>query len=808
MPSCDMLRSYLNLAIRTLRRRVGYTLVNVVGLTIGLGCCAVIAVFLQYELSFDTHHDDANSIYRIYTQFEDNAFSDIQFPSFNQSTAEDQMVVPRRIAREVPGVDDVAQFVILPTPLFVENPKGQRFESDRQLITNTGAAFGRMFTFSRIAGASVEKALSEPRSIVLTERTATKYFGDANPIGQTLSVGSSTTATVRSVVEDPPMNTRIRFDLALSVTRIPRWAAFRYVKLKPSVRPETVQPKIATILNESSASLRERKADGTLIGHFLQPLTSIHLADRMLYDRTPHRNPAYLWAFGAIGLLVLAITIINYANLALAIYAGRNAEIGIRKALGGHRTQLARQFLVESSVLALACVPLAVGLCAAIIPGFNALMDTGISLWSVFDPIVLASLTVLALAAGLGAASYPAFVLAKKQTVNLFDHGFSTGTRKTWSLRHGLIALQFIVLIGLGGLSWIVYNQLDFMQNSDLGYPVDTIVQLTSVQADSTQYQQLKRRMNESPHILAVGIGARPRQRLNRGPCGVTGLETDYSGCDYERVDPDWFEVVGIDNAAVERIREAGPSAPEQVVVNQAFAEMVSAEIESPVGRGMINVPDRPPETPPPIVGVIPNLHTNSMRHEISPTHYHVVAAPPYAYQPVMRIASGRTREAMAHAEAVLSDMFPNTPLEISFFDDTVAELYEQERRFGTLVTILSMLAIVLASIGLAGLVAYLTRMRMREIGIRKALGGSVASILVLLNREYVQLVAAGFVVGAPLAWWAGQMWLDQFAYQTSISPWIFVATGVGAIMVAIAAVSTQAYRAARVDPAHVLRSE
>jgi len=362
-----------------------------------------------------------------------------------------------------------------------ENTGGTRFESNRQLVTNTGAAFGNMFTFERVSGATVADALSKPASVVLTRSAAEKYFGKANPVGQVLEIGSSTTATVRSVIEDPPGNSRITFDLALARKRIPRWSAFRYVKLAPGVAPTTVQPQIESILNETSEANREDFAEGSLIGHFLQPLTSIHLAERMLYDRTPHRNPAYLWAFGAIGLLILTITVINYANLALALYAGRNAEIGVRKALGGHREQLARQFLVESSLLSLVCVPLALGFCALVVPAFNALMDTSMPVLAVLDPVIVGALTGLALLTGLAAGGYPAFVLSKKQTIDLFGRGLLTGTRQTWSLRHGLITLQFVVLIGLGGLSWIVYAQLDFMQNSDLGYPTENLVELTSV---------------------------------------------------------------------------------------------------------------------------------------------------------------------------------------------------------------------------------------------------------------------------------------------------------------------------------------
>ena len=225
-----------------------------------------------------------------------------------------------------------------------------------------------------------------------------------------------------------------------------------------------------------------------LKGEHLQALTNIHLADRALYDDTPHRNPAYLWVFGAIGVLILVITTINYANLALALYADRHNEIGIRKAVGGYRAQIAGQFLVEAGLLALACVPLALGLCAAVLPGFNALMDTHIATGQLLAPGVLGALAGLALGAGIAAGSYPALILTRKDTVDLFGRGLSERNGgHGWSLRQGLIGLQFVVLIGLGSLSWIAYDQLRYMQRGDLGYQTKGIVRLAHYQtSDST----------------------------------------------------------------------------------------------------------------------------------------------------------------------------------------------------------------------------------------------------------------------------------------------------------------------------------
>jgi putative ABC transport system permease protein len=565
--------------------------------------------------------------------------------------------------------------------------------------------------------------------------------------------------------------------------------------------------------------VRPRRVDDPSVreerqGERLQALSDIHLAERTLYDDTLHRNPAYLWAFAAIGLLILLTTTINYANLALALYADRNAEIGVRKAMGGHRGQVAGQFLVEAGLLALFCVPLALGLCAAVLPAFNALMETQIAAARLVQPAVLGAMGGLALFTGLVAGGYPAFVLARKRTVNLFGRGLSTGTQgHGWSLRHGLIGLQFAVLIGLGSLSWIAYDQLHFMQTSDLGYQTANVVELTNYRtSDSTEYLRLKQQLEASPAVRAVGTGETPGSAGNRQNVKTPERDVIYDDVYIEYVDAGWFEAMGIEHPVVGKMQRAGLSSPERVLINQAAAERFG--FDDPVGKKVVQEPGWEDGPYPDggilhtVAGVLPNMHLRPMREEIKPTIFRVVPARSSIFNAVVRLAPDRTAEGMKHIRQVWSEVRPDVPLRATFLTDTVAQLYDQERRFTTLAAVLAGLAILMAAIGLAALVAYLTRLRMREIGVRKALGGSTASIVALLNREYVWIVGAAFTAGAPLAWVAADWWLGRFAYQVSLSPWPFLAAGAGALAVAVAAVTTQALRAARVDPAQVLRSE
>jgi putative ABC transport system permease protein len=806
-----MLRSYLRLAIRTLRRRLGYTAVNVIGLTVGLACCALVAVFLQYELTWDAHHEDADRIYRIVTSQPGGGAlkSTIIFGQGYDMSGDKQRAYAEQLVAQVPEIEQATNFVIKDDLRFVETPDGDRFESERRLATNTGPAFADLFTFERTRGAPLEEALDDPGSAVLPTSTAKRYFGGADPIGKTLTIGS-TDVTVRAVVADPPPNSRITFDLALQLREVPNWGAFHYVRLADGADPDTVAPKVTAALNEINPSrVEDEEEEGEEYEERLQALTDIHFADRALYDASPHRDPAYLWVFAAIGLLILFITTINYANLGLALYADRNAEIGVRKALGGHQGQIAEQFLAEAGLLALACVPLALGACAALLPAFNALMGTGIAAWRLVQPSILGAMVGLALAVGLIAGGYPALVLARQRAVDLFGRSLSSGGgRRGWSLRHGLIALQFVVLIGLGSLSWVAYDQLTYMQDEGLGYDTANVVR-TNFSGDSTAYQQFRQRLEQSAAIEAVGsAGAEgvPRTPASRAPFSISGSSRTFEGAVSLRVDMHWFEVMGIEHPVVDSMRATGPPAPTRYLINQAAATVF--ETENPVGKTFDFTNETDPDVDYPIAGVLPTLHLNPMRERAVPTLYEVYSAPPFGYNVLVRLAPGRTQAGLEHVQAVWADMKPDTPLQTTFLDEEVAELYQQERRFTALAGALAVLAILMAAIGLAALVAYLTRLRTKEIGVRKALGGSVASIVTLLNKEYVQIVGVAFLVGAPLAWLAADWWLGRFAYQIGLSAWPFLAAGAGAFVVAVLAVSGQALRAARVDPAQVLRSE
>lgn len=424
----------------------------------------------------------------------------------------------------------------------------------------------------------------------------------------------------------------------------------------------------------------------------------------------------------------------------------------------------------------------------------------------VLQPSILAVMIGIGLVVGGAAGSYPAFVLARKRTADLFGRALAGGGRG-WTLRHRIIVLQFVVLVGLGSLSWTACDQLRYMQTDALPYETAEVVRLPGTSTDTEAYATWREQLMQSPAVAAVGMGPDPRPRIPTSRFALSGTpDRVYEGGQVRPVDMHWFDVAGIEHPVVEAMKEQPAGAEQRALINRTAEQMLADT--NPVGQSWIVAPGNGDYETPPVEGVLPDLYFHSMRREIAPTLYRVHRQPPWSTSILVRFADGRRAAGLAHIHDVWAELRPDRPVQIAFVDDLVADLYEQERRFTTLGGVLAGLAILLAGIGLASLVAFLTQLRQKEIGIRKALGASVLSIIATLNREYVQIAALAILVGAPVSWYLALTWLDQYALQGAPSPSAFAASGALAVAVAVAAVSLQTGRAASVQPAEVLRAE
>ena len=793
---------------------MGYAAINALGLIAGIGCAALVAVFLQYEWSYDAHHDDADRIHRITRDYRSSTYSTLPFENYRRADGAEQRSLAEALPQDVPEIEQATNFEIFRNESYVETASDRRFTTDRYVLTNTGPAFVDLFTFERVAGAPLHEALAAPYSALLTESSARTYFGDANPVGQTIRL-DSLDLEVTAVVADPPPNTRIRFDVAAQVKRIPNWGAFHYVRLAAGADPEAVAPKVSDVMDRvNPARVQNDYVRTNQKGETLQALTDIHLGPRLLYDDTAHRDVRYLYAFALAALLILGITAINYANLSIALYAERTTEIGVRKALGARRGQVTRQFLVEAILLATACVPLGLGAAAAVVPAFNRLMNLQLAVGALVQLEVVAGMIALAVVTGAVSGGYPAWLLARREAVDLFERGLGRSgfsgragsPWRGWSLRHGLIVVQFGVLIGLGGLSYVVHDQLRYVQSEEIGLRTDAVVSLGGIAGDSTLYQNVRQRLLEASAVQSVGTGPVPGPAGNRVNYKAEGADVAYEDGFTSYVDVGWFDVNGIESPVVDAMKAEGPSAPERMLINEAAADRLGWS--DPAGRTLVIDPNAAEPLRFAVAGVVPNVHLQSMREEVRPRFYTVRTVPGWAFNALVQFKPGRTQDGMRVLREVWTDLRPDVPFQATFVDDSLRELYDQERRFARLALFLTGLAMLLAVLGLAGLTAYLTRLRMKEISIRKVLGASTPSLLVLLNREFVVLVGVALVVGTPLAWWAAESWLSGFAYRIAVPLWIFPLAGGAALVVALAAASIQSLRAAQADPARILRAD
>ena len=798
-----MLKNYLKIAYRNLRRHKGYTAINVLGLTMGLACCALTLLYVRHELSYDAFHEEADEVFQVNRNLRGQWYSLVGFTAYAETSTEDQLLLPRSL-EALPAVEHAAQFYVAPQPTFVQ-AGADRFAEDDLLYTNTGRALLETFTFEFIEG-NERQALDGPLTALLTRSAARRLFGEERALGQTIQV-DTLDLEVTGVVADWPATSHVDFDVALNVPRIPHWGAYTYVRLADGADPDAATALVTEALDRIDP---DRIGDPLVGGERLLPLTDVHFTRDALYSLTPPGDLRYVLFFVLVGGLVLLVTCINYMNLSVALYAARNKEIGVRKVVGAGQGAVAGQFLLEAVALALLCLPLVLAVVGGLLPFVNRLMDLALTNRFLHDPPMLALLVGVALVAGGLAGSYPALVLSRRPALALFDRALAMGRsgRRRVSVRQALVVAQFALLIALGSLTFLMNRQLRYVQQRDLGLATEGVVTLRGV-GDAEDYRRLKARLERLPSVEAVGWGGGPGEAYNRVTFRAEGTDVVYDDANFRYVSLSWFDVMDVQSPDVERWRTAGGELPEALYfINETAARRLGWE--NPIGRTLIEDPagNDGAGYPFTVDGVVPDVHLFSLHEPVRPLF--VVAYPDadWLYDMVVRVNAQDLGATMEAVEAAWTSAIPDQPFDPAFVTDDLATLYAQDRQAGALSAYLTTLAVVLALLGLLGLSAYLTGLRRKEIGVRKVLGASVPQILVLLSREFVALVLVAFAVAVPLAYAAARWWLGDFAYRIAIGADVFLLMGGLALLVALLAVGYQALRAATADPVKSLRYE
>lgn len=801
----EMFKNYLKIAIRTLLQYKGFSFINITGLAVGLACSVLIMLYLQHELGYDRFHDDSAHIYRI--QVEETSAEAVR------TEAGTPFPLAPALIQDFPELENTARFLNFEEALITIGEK--RIYEDGIIFAEP--KFLDIFTFPLLVG-DRQSALTQPNTIILTESMARKYFGDANPLGQTLHFNNAVDFIVTGVAADVPANSHFSFNFIGSLAGIQnvrdwdtlnQWGmhigTYTYTLLAKGVDATALESKIAPALEKY-----DRRYPNQMRRLKLQPIKDIHLFSHVEGELAANNYAANLYIIATIGLLILLVASINFMNLSTARSVRRAREVGMRKMLGAGRIQLLRQYLGESILLTIIAMLFSLLLVEMLLPVFNHLTGKSLAFPLTKNLLLPGFLLSLTFIVGVMSGLYPAFVLAAFKPAETLKNLKTTGrgrmTRLT--LRKVLVVSQFAISILLITSAFIVERQLVYFHNAKLGFEKDMML-VVQMNADSKQkVEVIKNTWRALPGVKAVTASYKSPIGFNEASTSLYPIGDGNDGqfkININSIDYDFSKVFGLEFLAGRNFSPDFPADEQRaIVVNESTVKKLGftspEEAIGKVYRLGINRIDGE------IIGVVKDFHITSMQTEIEPL---VILYWPEVFDVFsVKIQSGDISETIAALETSWQRLVPNFPFQYRFLDDYINSLYQQEEQTRRLVATFSLLTIFIACLGLFGLSAFSTEQRTKEVGVRKVLGASVTSLVGLLSRDFLKLVLIANLIAWPVAYLTMNKWLQNFAYHIGLSWWIFVLSGVLALMIALATVGYQAIRAATANPVESLRYE
>jgi putative ABC transport system permease protein len=810
-----MLQHYLTVTLRTLRRERGYVVLNVLGLAIGLACCMVLLRYVEEERSYDRFHPNADRIVRV---VEDR---------IAEGVVTELATTPAPLAEVLAEVAAAERVVrLFPADELISAGPERRFQEDGFFYADS--AFFEVFDGFELLRGDPATVLRAPLSIVLTESTARRYFGDAPPVGETLTMRSaqgSYAFTVTGIAADVPATSHLQFDLVASFASLDtvmpwydNWwhpPMYTYALLRDGAAASAIE---ADLPDRVLAGSHHHRYDDARPGFPAQPLTAIHLHSQREAELGPNGSATAVGLFTLIALAILLIACINFMNLATARATRRAKEVGVRKAVGAMRAQLVRQFLTESVSLTLVAAALATLLAGLALPFFNDI--TARSLTLAFGPGWVLGLGALVLGTGLLAGSYPALVLSRFRPARVLKGAMSEGRTGAARLRGALTVFQFALSIVLLVGALVVERQLDLLREDRLGFDKEhvAIVPLRD-QEDTQDHDGLKAAWESIAGVRSVAAShGLPGMTDGFSTFLVTPEAARYDSLEMMTlaVDADFAETLGLELVAGRDFDDARPSDAEGAfVLNEAAARKLGWD-DPATGAGAA-VGERltlhywlDEEIPKPgeVIGVVRDFQYHGLHQAPDAMVLHMLPGTYYNDYLSVRLAPGDAAPTLAAMELAWADFNPERPFEFRFLDEQFDALYRSEAQFGTLTALFTALAIFTACLGLFGLAASTADQRRKEVGVRKVLGASAGQIASLLVTDALKPVAVAVVVAAPVAYLALQRWLDGFAARVELGPAVFLLASGVALAIALVTVSTQALRAATANPVQSLRAE
>ncbi|RRA99781.1 ABC transporter permease [Larkinella rosea] len=802
-----MLRNYWKITVRTLLKNKVYTLTTVLGLTIGLAACGLIALYIFDEWGVDRFHEKGHRIYRVVTNTVTKGETERAANTVGRPLAQ-------AIRQEVPEIESIVQVHWANFPIKNKN----RYFYDRELYV--GADFLTTFTFPLLEG-DPKTALRDPYSLVLTENMARKYFGDGPVLGKTLMLSDTLPFKITGVLADPPPS-HLSFQVLLSMATYYAvgnstegewftWDEFCYVLLPENANPAVAEKKISALPMKYNGE--EYRNNGIYVTHSLEAMPSIYLHSTGIPDpgganRTTG-SAQQLQLLGVIGLFLLLLAGINFVNLTTAHQGERAKEVGVRKAIGAAYTALLGQFLGESLLLAFLAGLLAVLVMHLTLPFLNELTGKTISPVILSQPVtVLIGVGFLALT-GLLAGWYPALLLARFRPVDTLKGQIVTA-KGAW-MRRGLVVFQFSISLILIISTIVVVRQLRFMQSQNLGFNKERVLSIELRKLPRmdfiNNYESLKQQVASLPNVKSVtGVSALPgRDGWNGQIVYPEGRPHDQTlSMEVIPVDHDYVKTLGLTlRAGRDYSKRFAMDAKQGVLLNEAACRAIGWKPEEAIGKRVQSSGLEDGR----VVGVIADFHQHGLQQKIKPILTFITPAYTYRYLS-LRLGTGDLRTSVAEVERFWQKRFPGYDFDYYFLDEDFNRQYKTEQQLSTLFGLFAGLAILIACLGLFALTTYTAERRTKEIGVRKVLGASVANIVRLLSKDFLQLVIIAILLASPIAWYAMNDWLADFAYRISVDWWVFALAGFGAVGIAFLTVSFQSIRAALMNPVKSLRSE
>ncbi len=803
-----MLKNYYRVAIRNILKYKLFSAINILGMTIGITSSLMIVLYVSHELSYDKFHDDADRIYQVGLHGKLGG-QDIRVSNTCPPMAQ-------ALVADIPEVESAMRIATMFGQPVVRN--GEKVFSEENIFF-VDSNFFEFFSY-RLREGDIKTVLKEPNTVVLTERMAIKYFGDANPVGGLLVIGNDNkTFKVTGVAENPPTNSHFNYDMLVSAVSDDNlkgggiWLnnfMFTYFKTQPGTSVAQVEEKFVSMVEKyigpelerfMGTTLKQMQESGGAYGYFTTNVQDIHLHSTTQGDLQPGGNIMYVYFFSGIGLFIIVIACINFMNLSTARSAGRAKEVGLRKALGSLRGQMVGQFMSESILYSVAAVVLALIACYLLLPYFNILAGKELGMETFQAPWFIMGIIALTFFVGIVSGIYPAFYLTSFSAVEVLKGKVRAGA-KSKGIRSALVVFQFGLSIFLIIFTVVVFQQIQYLQNKNLGIDKNNVLVINNAGRLGNNKETFRNALAQQTGITKTSYTNNTFPGVNNTTVFKTaGSEQDHIMGVYF-ADYDHQDVLKFELTAGRYFSKEFASDSLAILLNEAAAKEFG--FENPVGEEVLYNNNGATFNKYKVIGVVKNFNFESFKDQVRPLS---ILLTQNANNLLVRY-EGSPTTLIANVEKLWKQQSASEPFEYSFMDENFDRLFRAEQRMGQLFSVFSGLAIFIASLGLFALAAFTSEQRTKEIGIRKSMGASVVSLSILLSGEFTKLVVIAFIPAAVLAWYVADVWLNGFAYRIEINPLVFILSGLVAIVIAWLTVSYQSIKAAAANPVDSLRYE